>query len=242
MKRLIIPGLIMFLVILLVTFPARVAYQWFPPPELQLSGIAGSVWNGTAAEAVAGGAHVRDIAWKFKPASLLAGELGFATSSRPLSGTINTDVTVSPDGTLTLSALSGSVALEHVHPVFEQSGIRGNILLQFETLVIRNGKPVETVGSATVRDFFVRDLSSSPIGDFRADFQTSAGVITATVTDVAGVLDVEGSITLNPDGSYAFIGQVAPTPETPRSITNQLRFLGSPNRRGQHEFRFEGQL
>ena len=175
MKRLIIPGLIMFLVILLVTFPARVAYQWFPPPELQLSGIAGSVWNGTAAEGVAGGAYVRDIAWRFKPASLLSGELGFATSSRPLSGTINTDVTVSPDGTLTLSALSGSVPLEHVHPAFEQSGIRGNILLQFETLVIRNGKPVEIVGSATVRDFFARDLSSSPIGDFRAEFRPAQG-------------------------------------------------------------------
>ena len=51
-----------------------------------------------------------------------------------------------------------------------------------------------------------------------------------------------GTITLNRDRSYAFVGVVAPTPMTPPSVVNQLRFLGSPNERGQHEFRFEGQL
>ena len=56
------------------------------------------------------------------------------------------------------------------------------------------------------------------------------------------MLDVTGTISLNQDRSYSFVGLVAPTPATPPSILNQLRFLGSANERGQHEFRFEGQL
>ena len=242
MKRLITVGLITLIVIMLATFPARVAYHWFAPVELRLSGIAGSVWNGNAVEGVAGGAYIRNIAWRFKPLSLLSGKLAFATTSNPASGSMNTDVAVSPDGTLTLSSLSGTVPLDLVHPAFQQSGMRGDIALQFDTLVIRNGIPVAATGSVTVVDFFVRDLSSSRLGNFRADFQTRDGKIIGSVEDLTGVLDVTGSLSLNQDRSYAFIGQVAATPSTPQSIVNQLRFLGSANERGQHEFRFEGQL
>ncbi len=242
MKRLIILGLITFIVIMLATFPARVAYHWLAPAELKLSGIAGSVWNGSAIEGMAGGAYVRNIVWQFKPVSLLSGNLAFATTSNPVSGSMNTDVAVSPDGTLTLSGLSGNVPLDLVHPAFQQSGIRGDIALQFETLVIRNGVPVAAKGSVTIADLFVQDLSPSRIGNFRADFQTTDGKITGSVEDMTGVLDVTGSISLDQDRSYSFIGQVAPTSSTPQSIVNQLRFLGSANERGQHEFRFEGQL
>jgi hypothetical protein len=129
-----------------------------------------------------------------------------------------------------------------VHPAFQQSGIRGDITLQFETIVISDGIPILAEGSVTVGDFFVPDLSSSRIGDFRADFQTNDGFIVGRVEDVSGVLDVTGTISLHPGGQYSFIGEVAATPMTPPSLVNQLRFLGSANERGQHEFRFEGQL
>ena len=44
------------------------------------------------------------------------------------------------------------------------------------------------------------------------------------------------------DQSYTFLGQVAPKPETPAKLQQQMRFLGSPNERGQYEMRLEGQL
>lgn len=242
MKRVVIPGILILLGVMLATFPARVAYQWFAPAEIRLSGITGSVWNGSAAEGIAAGAYVRDISWHFQPMSLLSGKLGFKTSSNPVSGSIHTELAVSPGGNLTLSGLSGNVPLDLVHPAFQQSGIRGDITLQFETIVISDGIPILAEGSVTVGDFFVPDLSSSRIGDFRADFQTDDGFIVGRVEDVSGVLDVTGTISLHQGGQYSFIGQVAATSMTPPSLVNQLRFLGSANERGQHEFRFEGQL
>jgi len=242
MKRLVIVGILIFLVVLLATFPARVAYQWFAPAELQLSGIAGSVWNGSAIEGHAGGAYVRNINWQFKPASLLSGKLGFRTRSNPATGTLNADVAVSPGGDLLLSDLSGNLPLDLLHPAMQQSGIRGDIALAFETVLMKNGVPVAAEGSVTVSDFFVPELSAARIGDFRAEFQTNDDTVVGSVEDISGVLDVAGTISLQADGSYTFIGQVAATPVTPPSIVNQLRFLGSANERGQHEFRFEGRL
>ena len=54
MKRLIFLGILTFFGVLFATFPARVAYNWAAPAELRLSGIAGSIWNGSATEGIAG--------------------------------------------------------------------------------------------------------------------------------------------------------------------------------------------
>lgn len=242
MKRLIIAGLLAFLLVLLVTFPARVAYQMFVPAEVQLSGISGSIWNGKATEGIAGGAYLRDLSWKFQPSSILRGNLAYQASADPGAGAMQAVVAVSIDGTLSLTDLNGSVPLDLVHQAFQQSGIRGDVTLQFATLSIRDGLPIDANGSVTVTDFHAPVLSASKIGDFRADFTTTETGITGAVQDMSGVLDVEGTIELLADRSYVFLGQVAPTAQTPLSISNQLQYLGSANERGQRPFRFEGQL
>jgi general secretion pathway protein N len=242
MKRLIIAGLLFFLVVLLVTFPARVAYQWLAPAEVKLSGITGSIWNGKAAEGIAAGAYVRNIDWTIQPGSLFKGQLAFFASADPGSGAMTATIAAKSDGSLIISDLDGSVPLDLVHQAFQQSGIRGDVVLEFAKLVIRDGLPVEADGSVTINDFFAPVLSAATIGDFRAVFQTSTDGITGVVNQLSGVINVEGTIDLMTNRSYLFIGQVSPTPETPPSITNQLVFLGSPNDRGQRSFRFEGQL
>lgn len=242
MKRIVLSGLLVFLLVLVVTFPARVAYRWFAPPDLQLSDISGSVWNGSASEGMAGGAYIRDISWRMKPAALLTGKLKFETSANPASGAMNADVAVGVGGSLTLTNLSGNVPLDLVHNAFQQAGISGDVSLEFSSLVLENGLPVEATGSITVANFFARDLSAGVLGDYRADFQTSGENILASVEDLAGVLEVVGVITINPDRSYSLVGDVAARPGAPPSIEQQLRFLGSVDERGLRPFRFEGQL
>jgi len=242
MKRFVIAGTLVFLIVLVVSFPARVAYQWFAPPDLQLTGISGSIWNGSAAEGMAGGAYLRTIAWRLKPAALLTGKLAFETSASPASGTMNTDVAVGLDGSLVLSNLYGGVPLDLVHQALQQAGISGDLSLHFDELVLANGLPVVADGNVTISNFFARNLSAGVIGDYRAEFSTVDGRITGSVEDLAGVLDVAGIITINPDRTYSFIGEVAALPGAPPSIEDQLRFLGSANERGLRPFRFEGQL
>ncbi len=242
MKRYVFAGILFFSVLLLVTFPARVAYRWFAPPDLQLRGISGSVWSGTATEGMAAGAYIRDINWKLRPAQLFSGKLAFGTTSSPASGSMITDVAVGLDGSLTLSGLSGSVPLDLVHEAFQQNGISGDLSLQFDILVLENGVPAAATGSVTVANLFARQLSAGTLGDFRADFETTDTGITGNVDDISGVLDIAGVITVSPDRSYSLIGEVAARAGAPPSIEQQLRYLGSPNESGFRPFRFEGQL
>ncbi|MGI9202559.1 MAG: type II secretion system protein N [Woeseiaceae bacterium] len=242
MKRYIIAGLIVFLAVLVTTFPARVAYKQFAPPDLSLTGISGSIWKGSAAEGLAGGAYLRNLTWKIKPASILTGQLAYQVSAQPAAGQIDTNVAVGLDGALTLSALTGSVPLDLVHEAFQQAGIGGDLSLDFARLEMRNGLPADVEGSVTVTNFFVPNLSSAQLGDYRADFYTDNGTVMGDVADTSGVLEVNGVVTLAPDRSYSLIGNVGARPEAPPSVTRQLEFLGSPDEKGMRPFRFEGSL
>lgn len=242
MKRYIFAGLLVFLIVLIVGFPARVAYNWFAPPEVKLTGITGSIWKGNAAEALAAGAYVRNIVWTAKPASILTGKFAFDISAEPAAGNIDANVAVGLDGALVITDLTGTLPLDLIHQAFQQEGIRGDVALNFSKLIVRNGLPVDVNGSVTIASLFAPNLSAVKLGDFRADFQTVDDSVTGSVDDLAGVLDVAGVITLNADKSYSLIGNVAARPSAPPSINQQLQFLGSPDERGFREFRFEGSL
>jgi general secretion pathway protein N len=242
MKRYVAVGLLVFLGVLIATFPARVAYNWLAPPDIQLTGVSGSVWNGSAVEGLAAGAYIQDISWKLKPASILSGHLAFATSGRPGSGSLAADIAASVDGSLVLSNISGRVPLDLVHPAFQQNQISGDLSLSFASLVLRDGIPAEVNGTVTIANLYAPNLSSARLGDYKADFRSEDGNVTANVDDISGVLDVSGKITLSPDRSFQLLGEVAARPGAPPSISQQLQFLGTPDERGFRPFRFEGSL
>ena len=64
----------------------------------------------------------------------------------------------------------------------------------------------------------------------------------ASIEDTDAVIDLAGSVSLSPDRTYQFLAQVAPKPNTPADLREQMRFLGTANDRGQYELRLEGQL
>lgn len=242
MKRYLFTGACVFLVVLLTTFPARIAYHWFAPPEIILTGVAGSIWNGAAAAGLVAGTYLRNLAWSVQAKSLLSGKLGFKLSAQPAAGQINGNITLGLNNALTLTDLTGTLPLDLVHQVLQQEGIRGDLSLNFAKMVFENGLPVDVIGSVSVANFFDPGLSANKIGDFRVEFKSENGNITGRIDDVSGILDVEGAITLSPNRNYSIIGNVAARPNAPPSVNQRLQYLGTADERGFRPFRFEGAL
>lgn len=241
MRRLIILGSAVFLLGLIVMFPARVAYQAFAPPALRLTGISGSVWNGTAAEGEVAGVHLANLRWTFVFSSLFRGRLGYDVTVAPAGGFLDSRVAIGP-GAVVFSGLDAAVAIAALQQLIPAPGIEGNVRLQFADLRIDDGLPVAADGTIDLTGLVVRGLSPTPIGDFRAQLASSDRSISGSVEDVNAVLDIAASLRIGADRTYLLEGLVAPTPRTPSGIVEQLRFLGSANTRGQRPFRFEGRL
>ena len=241
-KRLIIAGIATFVIGLIITFPARVAYQWFAPGDLKLSGINGSIWRGNAAQGTAGGIYLADVNWSFRPIGLLGGKLEFATSSKLASGFLDANVAVGIGGSLTLSDVAGALALDTLAGVIPLSGIEGDVSVQFEELVVENGMPVEATGTLNIANLVSRYLSPTRLGDYKAEFQTQDDGILGSIKSIRGVLELAGTIKLSRDRTYQLTGKVAATSAAPINIAQQLRLLGSPDAEGMRDFRIEGQL
>lgn len=241
-KRLIAAGLATFIVGVLITFPARVPYGWFSSPDFRLSGISGTVWRGQAAEGFAAGIYLRDLQWSFQPQSILRGRLAYRVESNNTFGTVRSVVGVGLSGALTLEDFASTSSLQEFRDMFQLQGFDGTLQADFESIVLENGFPMAATGSVRLSNLLAPQLSPLPIGDYRAEFTTNPDGILGLVEDSGGVLDVAGTIVLGLDRSYSFVGTVAALPDAPPGLSNQLRFLGSPDARGYRDFRIEGRL
>lgn len=241
-KRLIAAAAISLVLGLLLLFPARVAYHWFAPAAVTLSGIEGSVWRGSARHARAGGIYLRDLEWRIHPLALLTGRFGADIGAEPAGGFLETTVRASPGGDIELRDLRASVPLSLFEEATNIAGLRGLLNAQVERLELRGGAPVAADGTLDVADLLVPLVARIPIGGYRAEFFTQDDGIVASVEDTNGVVDVAGRLLIRPDRSYQFLGQLAAKDETPPSVRQQMPYLGTPNARGQYELRLEGSL
>jgi general secretion pathway protein N len=241
-KALIATGVLAFVAAFVAMFPARVAYDWFVPPGVQVSGLEGSIWSGSATEASVAGLYLRDLNWRLRPLRLLTGQLAARIEASPSSGFLEGDVAVGFGGDIALANVNASLPLSEFAAVARVPGLAGNASIQFQELEVRDGLPVVAVGTLTVADLVAPMVDASPIGGYRAEFFTDDNAVVASVEDVNGVFDLAGSLTISSDRNYQFVGKVASTDKTSEKLRKQLRFLGSANERGQHDIRLEGQL
>ena len=241
-KRLITLGLAVFAIGVLLSFPARVAYHLFAPEQLKLSAISGTLWSGKAAEGQAASLYLQNLEWSFRPLALFTGKLAFDTRLDPAGGFLQTQVALGFGGRVMFTDLDGAVPINALQGLLPAPGIGGNARLQFSELTIDDGLPVAADGTLDVQALSIRGLSPTPVGDFRAELSTTEDGISGSVEDLAGMLDIAAALKVASDRSVSLVGLVAPTPATPQTLNNQLRFLGSANERGQREFRFEGEI
>ena len=82
-------GAILLLLFLLMLWPARVAVGWLLPENVALSGLRGTVWQGTATQLNIDGHPIGALSWDARLFSLLGGrprwqiELSRASGFRP---------------------------------------------------------------------------------------------------------------------------------------------------------------
>jgi len=238
----ILTGIAVLVIGLIITFPARMAYKWFAPENLKLSDISGSIWYGNAKQGYATDIYLKNIKWNFQPLALLAGKFEFLINSNPTSGFLDANVEFSIDGRIKMSDVTAAMPLSTLQDALPLGSIQGYLSLQLSHLVIKDSLPREATGTLNIENLISPYLSHTPLGSFRAEFQTIKNDISASVESISDMLDLTGIITLTADRHYQFIGQMTTKASTPLSITQQLQFMGTPNSHGQYEFRIEGQL
>ncbi|MBT8101943.1 MAG: type II secretion system protein N [Gammaproteobacteria bacterium] len=241
-RGLLLVAVLTLVVTLIISIPARVAYQWASPPGLAVSGIHGTVWRGEADAVAAYGIVLRDVSWRITPLQLFTGSASYRVQGAPDSGFLEGNVGVTVGGTVKVSDLTASLPLNIFAQALNIRGLQGEASVQFDRLQLRDGLPVAADGTVQVNNLVAPRLSRDSIGGYRAEFFTQTDSVSASVEDTDGAVGLAGSLEINDDRSYRFLGQVVAKPNTPASLRQQLQYLGSANERGMRELRLEGSL
>lgn len=227
---------------LVALFPARVAYSWLAPPDLALSGIGGSVWDGSAAEASIRGLYVRDLRWQFRPGLLLRGGIFFTLQAVPPGGFLEGTAGVTASGAVSLTDLRASTPLDEIHRLLPVPAVSGKANVRLERLTIKQGLPTVADGFIEIENLVASWVNRQPLGAFRLELRTQASGIVGTLEGIGALVDVAGSAELRSDRRWEVVALLAANQRTPVEMRQQLAFVGPANARGQYEFRRNGQL
>lgn len=237
-----------FVYSLLMQAPAAMVYGWLAPPSssLRLSGLAGTLGEGSASAVVVGGRRVLDeLRWRLHPLWLLLGRLDVAlrcsAGQADAVGSVQWGL-----GGLRLRDVQASASLKNLLQLLGYSFVpaQGQIGLRLRHLHWDDGRLAALRGQLRVDDLSW-DLGSKPLalGSLAANLGTDGnGALTAELSSLDGPLDVGGNAELAADGDYRVNLSIKPKPDAPPTLVSLLRGLGSPDLSGAYRLRRQGKL
>lgn len=232
----------------LALFPAATAYRWLAPPELNATGIEGSVWRGRAALASVAGLGFYDLDWSVSPWTLLTGRVRVQIQARQMDGFINTEIHAGL-GSVRIVDLQATTSLAAIGQIVSVGDVQGLISAQLTELELEQGWPVRAIGQVRIAELQTPVLMASgpsdliPLGNFSVELVDSGNAeIRGRFEDQGGPVEVTGDFTLSSDRTYSFSGLVLARPEAPPEIVQAMVFLPPADDTGRRSFELTGRL
>ncbi|SEP95812.1 general secretion pathway protein N [Ectothiorhodospira magna] len=243
-------GVMAYLICLLLTLPASLAWQWLDdrgkvPEHVELAGISGTFWQGQARQVRVNGLMLSDLQWQVRPLALLRGELRLDVRLQLAGGKATARLGIQPSGlgVQNLRADLPAAALAEAGlnvPLI----VQGRVLADIAHLELdwqgRFGQATGVVGWLNAAMGLPEPL---PLGDLRVTLRaTEAGHLQAVVQDQGGPLFAEGTAALTPDGAYQVHLRLGTREGARQELSQALGFLGRPDREGRIPLNLSGRF
>ena len=243
--RLCLLGAGAYLVFLVATFPAQylVNHLAKSEPQLQLTGVTGTLFSGSAAEVRYEGAALGSVGWRFDwlaPFTLSFGyHFDLTAEDRALHGRVDLGL-----GRIYLRGLEGRVpvsTLEHWLPIPPDSAT-GYLSLHLDQLVFKGGRLIGAQGSVDLDEAVLKWPAAASLGSFHMDLSPSpGGGFQAAIADAASPLKLRADLSFSPEGVYHLRGTLSARDAGDSATRNLLANLGRADSTGQYPFDFKGQ-
>lgn len=209
-------GVAAYLVFFTVMVPADRVYGLLQPKlkennvALDLFGLDGSLWSGSAQLAMISGKPLRNVEWDLNPTELVLGQLStnLAFTDRKSHGEMK--VTRSFLGTVRVKDVRMNVDVMDLLNTLKIPALKldGVMNVDVDRIVVSDKQLQQIDGKIVWNDAGMRFPQKQKLGDLTAQIETTDKGIRAVLKDAGGPLELNGEFVLQANGTYTFNGQM----------------------------------
>ncbi|HEB94580.1 MAG TPA: type II secretion system protein N [Gammaproteobacteria bacterium] len=246
--RYLLIGLLAYVIFLLVQFPAGQAYAWWKAgpgaqQKVVLTGLSGSVWRGSAQQALIDGQRLQGLEWRLKPWTVLFGKLEIDYEIRLDDGFLRGSVAADPQGAVAFDTLEAKLPLAQLPlPAIVALQPAGVVNLNLQSVDWNGEALLSAQGRLVWSGAGISLLQPLQFGDLALTLENRDGSVIGELSDAGGPLQAEGLLTLKPDGSYQFTGRFAAREGAQSPLGQALGALGRPGADGRVQVNQSGRL
>jgi hypothetical protein len=238
--------LLVLSIVVVATFPAAVAWRWWGDraPELKLSGISGTIWNGSATRAVVRGQALGRMQWQLPFARLLGGDPGVIIDLSGPGMKLSAAIARGEGDTLAVNDLKAEAEAGWLGPALAIPELEPTGMLATEgasLLLSRSGVPRAVDARIEWRNAGVRGQVIARLGTLVIEAHGKDGRIEASVADSGdGDVEILGGALIE-QGSYRSETILVPrVKEGP--VVEALQWVGTPRPEGGRLLIVEGRI
>jgi len=236
---------LVFLVALLASTPARLLTLVVPAHLVNLGGVSGTIWQGSASRCLLrlpqGHVSLGSVSWTLEPTSLLLMRPRLTVRSEWGSQTVAGQIALRGMQSVDVSDLEASFdagLLRRFAPV----AVEGSFSVQVAQFAVRDGLPNEGEGRVLWQGAAWQSPQGPvPLGSYALDFSQAVGEpVVGEVITLAGPLSAEGQAMLE-QRSYSINVLISSEEALAGPISNALSLMAAPEGDA-YRFVLEGDL
>lgn len=243
-------GVLAYVVFALITLPASVVTSRLQPLGINVGGVAGTAWNGSAQVLQVGSTNLGALTWKVHVLPLFTlravADIKLQRSDGFAQGTVS-----ATRQTVELKDTTASLPLAMLPPQVAPGGWTGTLNAKLASLTLANGWPTRIDGTIDAMELTGPARRPANIGSYQVKFPVAGNpaqsstpeVLAGTINDIGGPVQIAGTIQLkSADRSYLIEGLVATKPDAPADFSRTLEYLGPPDAQGRRQFSLSGTM
>ena len=212
----------------------------FLPPDIHASESSGTLWHGSFAQLSVRGRPAGAVEWRLHPLSLLSGSVSAEVHWVQQGFVADSTVDVNRKG-ISARNVKGSGSLEDLADVGISRGWTGTLDVAIDSYAVSDQKVTAAAGSITVSHLSSKQYGVVDLGDFELQFDQDSvhpdGTASATVRDLRGLIQLNGTLSIAPAQNLATLtGALKERGEPPaelRQALNSLVQMRGRDRQGQ---------